>query len=301
MIYQNQDLKKTFKKILQQKIETKKLKLSVVLIGKDFASIKYVQAKSKIANKLGLDFEIFNFLAEIELKQLLSEFENIQKNSDGIIVQLPIPQRLNPVLTKISAQKDVDMLGRNFLQLFEKGFLPPTVGAVDLVLKDILIKDQYKNSTKQKILDLNPSFKNVTVLNYDLIKSILNLSGVKVCLIGQGKLVGKPLLDFFLRAGATVLTVNKSTPNPKQICKLAQIVVSGAGQPNLVDTDWLQSGALVVDAATSESNGALTGDVNKANLPENIILSPSPKGIGPVTVLYLFWNLWYFNVYSNHI
>ena len=128
----------------------------------------------------------------------------------------------------------------------------------------------------------------------------LDLTGRIVAIIGQGKLVGNPLLGYFAARNATIISLNKDTPNKEKLVKLADIVIAASGVPNLVKSHWLCPNAIVIDAATSESGGVLAGDIDKNELEENsnfikqINLCPSPGGIGPLTVLSIFWNLYRF-------
>ena len=121
------------------------------------------------------------------------------------------------------------------------------------------------------------------------------MSSYRIAIIGQGKLVGKPLVKYCLDRGATIIIIDKDTLNPQNLVKDCDIVLSGAGVAKLVNSTWLKSTAIVIDVATSGENGVIVGDVDQSDLLESIYLCPSPKGVGPITVLYLFWNLYCLN------
>jgi methylenetetrahydrofolate dehydrogenase (NADP+)/methenyltetrahydrofolate cyclohydrolase len=99
------------------------------------------------------------------------------------------------------------------------------------------------------------------------------------------------MVRYFMERKATVISMNSSSPEPKDLTGKADIVVCAAGRPKFMDKTWFREGAIVVDASTSESDGQLAGDVDTEDVQDKVILCPSPKGIGPLTVRYIFSNL----------
>ncbi len=277
MLFQNQKLKTELLAFLQSEIPklSKLPVLNIVQIGNNLSSTRYVNLKKKIGLNLGLEVNHLHFEEEFILPKL--SLNTIFDSNQGLIFQLPIPDNFWSMMRSVPYKCDVDMLGDQLEKLWQEGFLPPTVQAVDLVLK-LMMKD--KNLLKDDLSSVE------LILNYQL-----DLSGFKVAVIGQGVLVGKPLIRYLLDRGATILTINKETPNPAELVKLADIVLSGAGVPKLVTSNWLKTNCIVIDVATSNSNGVLVGDVDIENLDESVYLCPSPGGVGPLTVLCLFWNL----------
>ena len=302
MIVLSKKLKSGFKDFLRNKIQQNKIQksLEIIQIGESLASTKYIQIKQKFGLEIGLKVNHHHFSKAFTKKDVLKILDDVKKNKTGLIFQLPVPLEYQNLVLKTPALSDVDLLGSEAYSLLQKGFLPPTIGAIDLVFKEILLK-QIKNIdgflSDSKILDLN---KNQTLkdLNYlenylDFQKFIdykLDLSSYKIAVIGQGLLVGKPMIQYLLDRKATIFSLNKSTLNSQEITKNADIVICGAGSQDLIDDNWLKKTAIVIDASTSESNGKLKGDVNRQKIHEETILSPSPGGIGKLTVLYLFYN-----------
>ncbi len=168
-------------------------------------------------------------------------------------------------------------------------------------------KTEFQKTEPEKLELLTKSLKNLelktelkTELEMEKLFRNLDLTRKTVAIIGQGKLVGSPLLSYFVRRNATIISLNKDSPNKEKLVKLADIVVAASGVPNLVKSSWLSKKAIIIDAATSESNGILVGDIDRhelenaenGNFIQQISLCPSPGGIGPLTVLSIFWNLY---------
>ena len=124
-----------------------------------------------------------------------------------------------------------------------------------------------------------------------MINQKADFTGKVVAIIGQGILVGSPLVKYLLDRNATIISVNKDTPNAKSLTSQADVIFSGAGVAGLVNYNWIKKDAIVIDAATSGIGGEIFGDVDQEGLDQSIYLCPSPKGVGPITVLYIFLNL----------
>jgi methylenetetrahydrofolate dehydrogenase (NADP+) / methenyltetrahydrofolate cyclohydrolase len=273
MLYDNSGIKMQFETYLLEQFQklTTTPTLHIIQVGDDFASSKYISIKQKVGVRLGVNVEFHHFVQSATLAEVYELVQNISTENTGLIYQLPLPDGLSVLADIILPQMDVDLLSIDQEVLWKKGFLPPTIGAIDLTLKDIM---KFTQSDFEQ---------NIT--------SNIDLSGKVVAVIGQGRLVGKPLLRYLGDRGATIISINVDTKNPSKLTLLADIVICGAGSKNLVDASWLQPGAIVIDAATSEDSGSLVGDVDIHNISDDTILSPSPGGVGKLTVLYLFYNL----------
>lgn len=280
MLYSPKNLKAIFRSFLLQKISVSQtLVLNIVTVKPSLASQKYMEIKQKVGSELGIEVKIYKFLENIKSSKIQNILKESQISKEGLIFQLPIPQKFDFLVNSTPIFSDVDLLGNGHLILENLGFLPPTIGAIDLVLKDIL---QQKSSKF-----LNPEKNFDRFLDYQL-----DLTGQLVAIIGQGKLVGTPLLSYFKNRGATIISINKFTHNLNELISKAKIIVSAAGNPNLLSTKNFSSETILIDASTSEVNGSLVGDINFSDLEFSSILCPSPGGIGALTVLYLFYNLY---------
>lgn len=273
MVYNNSNLLESFKKFLLAKtLEIQDLKLEIFLIGEDLASLKYTEKKRNFGNQIGVQVNINKFPLNVSFEEVSQKLKQVKNKSDGIIFQLPVPKILNKLVAKTPLLSDVDFLGDFGDYLWKLGLLPPTVGAIDLVLKEIL------------------GLKNHSYFG-DFVEYNLDLAGKTVCVIGQGVLVGGPLLKYLSLRKASIISVNSSTSDIKELTKKSDILICGAGRPDLIDKTWLNPKAIVIDASTSEAGGILVGDVKPESVYETNILCPSPGGIGKITVHYLFYNL----------
>ncbi len=279
MIFDNSTLKHDFKEYITSQISKLHLKsdvkltLNIIQIGDDFASSKYVGIKYKVGASIGVEVFIHKYLSDINPENVFVDLQLITaKSNTGIIYQLPVPQSFLQMVHQTPIKGDVDLLGSGQWELWRRGFLPPTIGAIDLTLKAM---SGYKRTSDTSSFILHD----------------LDLSGKIVAVIGQGVLVGRPLLQYLVNRNATILSINKDTANPIELVKQADIVICAAGSKNLINDEWLKPSAVVIDAATSEDNGGLVGDVDRESIPDSVLLSPSPGGIGGLTVLYLFYNL----------
>jgi methylenetetrahydrofolate dehydrogenase (NADP+)/methenyltetrahydrofolate cyclohydrolase len=237
--------------------------LAVVLVGNDKASATYVKRKQEAAESIGVKFELHQYPASVSESELIGEIKRIQKqNISGVIVQMPLPKNLDKkvILNQLDPELDVDnlswvslgklMIGDNFL-------IPPAPGAVLEILK---------------------SYK-------------VNLSGKHVVIVGQGDLIGKPLTNILLRMPVTLTTCNKFTKNLSAMTKQADILVTGVGQYNLIRGNMVKKGAVVIDAGVTFRNKKMFGDINFEEVSKVAsIVTPTPGGVGPITVAKLLEN-----------
>ena len=272
MLHLNTALKTEFKDYLRQRFDELDTlpTLNVVQVGEDKVSNKYVGFKQKLAESLGLELKWWKFDAGASVSAVEAVVENIPPQ-DGLIYQLPIPARFDSLVENTHPYLDVDLLGSMYSVLEADNILPPTIGAIDLLLKEILQSENFDLETA--------------------LQQRMNLEGTRVGVVGQGKLVGAPLVRYLLARNATVASVNVDTVSPEELISKCDIVVCAAGSPKLVTKDWLKPEAIVIDAATSEGENALVGDVDLDNVYASNIVCTTPHGVGGITVLYLFYNL----------
>ncbi len=257
---------------LKKEIENIKqpLCLAVILVGKNKISASFVKKKEEAAKKIGVDFKLFNFPASISNRQLRQSLAEIIKRRDihGIIIQLPLPDSLNCqyILDAIPPNKDVDVLSSLSLGNFYTNKLkvsPPVVAAVLKVLNEYDIK----------------------------------MKARQVVIIGSGRLTGKPLLLSLLNQRATVSVLNKFTPSLADYTKRADILISGAGQANIINHNIIKKGAVVIDAGMSVETlhggkSVLKGDIDSRGIEKKAkFFVPSSGGLGPITVAMVMKNL----------
>ena len=260
---------------LKKKKTRERLSLVVVQVGGNPVSLKYVEEKRKVAKELGVTFHFVVLPSNVSQTKFEQQIKKMGKDKkvSGMIVQLPLPRRLNTqrVLDCISIEKDVDVLSSASFSDFVLGtlpILPPTVAAIGLLLK----------------------------------KAKKNLESTKVAVVGVGRLVGLPTALWLVQQGATISLVQKGTRNASQLISKADIVISGVGKPGLITGKMIKRGAVVIDAGTSVEyvrpprSNMIKGDIDFESVSKKAsFLSPVPGGVGPLTVACLFKNLFLLN------
>lgn len=254
-------------KNLKREIKEKRLNLSlaVILVGGSPVSQIFTRQKEKACKFVGIGFRLFNFPSKISISEFKKEIERISNHpaNSGIVIQLPLPQELDSqeVFNIIPSQKDIDVLSEENLGKFYVGnlpVLPPVVGAISYFL------EEYKLSIRAKNL----------------------------VLVGAGRLVGFPLAVWLGRKKATVSVVNKLTKDISSFTGNADILISGAGKPNLITEDMVKKGVVIIDAGTSFNKRKLVGDVDFESVSKKAsYITPVPGGVGPMTVACLLENL----------
>lgn len=240
-------------------------KLAVVLVGEDPASQVYVAFKEKACKKVGFASETYRVRENKTTEDVCGIVAslNADKEVDGILVQLPLPQQIDSkkVIAEIDPLKDVDgltVLNQGFLALNQIGHRPCTPLGVLHMIEHI---------------------------DFDL-------EGKLCAVIGRSNLVGSPLAKMLTHKNATVINIHSRTSNPKELVRQCDLVVVAAGKKNLVDETWIKNGAVVIDVGIHrDENNKLVGDVLFEQVKEKAAsISPVPGGVGPMTIACLLSN-----------
>lgn len=237
-----------------------------LLVGDDPVSASYVRIKGKAAESIGIKFKVVNFPEAVTTEEILNEIENLNRVPlmSGIIVQLPLPSHIDTqvVLDAIDPKLDVDCLG----SLNSKNFYEDT-GSMG-----------YPTALAcMKLLDsLNLDLKNKNIV-----------------VLGRGKLVGLPVTHLLESRGLKVSVVHSQTDNSSEIILNADIIISAIGRGRFLTSSMVKDGVVIIDAGTSEENGAVIGDVDMESIKEKAsFVTPTPGGVGPVTVAMLLGNIY---------
>ncbi|CAM3281720.1 bifunctional 5,10-methylenetetrahydrofolate dehydrogenase/5,10-methenyltetrahydrofolate cyclohydrolase [Aquirufa ecclesiirivi] len=249
--------------------------LVAILVGNNGASETYVANKVKSCEELGFTSTLLRFDPSISEADLLAAVQGVNDNPDmdGLIVQLPLPDHINPdkVMETIHPSKDVD------------GFHPINIGRMAKGLP------AYISATPQGVLDL---------LAYYHIQT----AGKHCVVVGRSQIVGLPLSILMQRnhpqGNCTVTLTHSRTPNLEEICAQGDIVIAALGKPEFIKAAHIKEGAVVIDVgltrvedASKKSGFALKGDVDFADVaPKCSFITPVPKGVGPMTIVSLMKN-----------
>lgn len=242
-------------------------KLVILQVGNDYGSSVYVSNKAKLGKKIGVDVEIKKF-SKISQSNLIKEIESLNKNKNvhGILVQHPLPKNIDEEIISsiIDPLKDVDC------------FHPKNIG---LIFRG--------DESKYNSIPCTP-WGIIEMLKFKDIK----IEGKNAVIIGRSNIVGKPLAILLLKENATVEICHSKTKNIKEITKKADILISAIGIPNYIDKSFIKNGAIIVDVGINRENGSICGDVNfKSCIKKSGLITPVPKGVGPMTLIMLFANL----------
>ncbi len=251
---------------LKKKVDKSELtlKLAVVLVGDDPISEVYIKQKQRACEYVGIDFDLFKFPSEISIADLKIKIGKIAWNPEvaGVVIQLPLPVKfkVQDFLNLIPLEKDVDVLSEAGIAKFYSGnsiVFPPTVCAISQLLAAYNI----------------------------------SLEGKNIVIVGAGRLIGLPLTLWLSKEGATVSVLNKSTEDISFFCEKADVIISGAGKPNLITGKMIKKGAVVVDAGSSSEEGKTVGDIDFESVSKKAsYVTPVPGGVGPMTVACLLKN-----------
>jgi len=241
--------------------------LAVILVGEDPASQIYVRNKKKACVDIGIESDAFSQTLPAETTQqhllgLIAEL-NTDPKVDGILVQMPVPEHIDPevIIEAIDPGKDVD------------GFHPYNVGRL---------------TARMPALRSCTPFGCMKLLE----QTGIDLHGQEAVIVGASNIVGRPMTMELLLAGATVTVAHKFTRNLQQHIERADIVVAAAGKPGLVKGEWIRPGAIVIDVGINRTDdGKLTGDVEFDKAAERAAwITPVPGGVGPMTITMLLTN-----------
>ena len=239
--------------------------LAVVLVGENPASLVYVRNKMRTCTEVGIENIEVRFAADTSEATVLDKIEELNQDErvDGILVQLPLPDHINPtrIIEAIDADKDVDgfhELNAGRLMTGVTGFRPCTPYGVMKMLEAI---------------DCDLTGKNAVV-------------------VGRSNIVGKPLALMLLEKNATVTICHSKTKNLKEVCAAADILVAAVGREGFVTGDMVKPGAVVIDVGINRgADGKLCGDVDTESVKAVAgWITPVPGGVGPMTIAMLMTN-----------
>ncbi|NMP33187.1 bifunctional methylenetetrahydrofolate dehydrogenase/methenyltetrahydrofolate cyclohydrolase FolD [Thalassotalea sp. M1531] len=239
--------------------------LAVILVGSDPASEVYVGSKRRACEEVGFVSKSYDLPATTSEKELLALIDELNNDNsvDGILVQLPLPEGLDPnlVIEHINPKKDVD------------GFHPSNVG------KLALRQPGLRPCTPKGIMELIES-------------TGVRTHGLDAVVVGASNIVGRPMTLELLLAGCTTTTTHRFTKDLEGKVRQADLLVVAVGKPEFIPGDWIKEGAIVIDVGINRlETGKLVGDVefgiakNRADF-----ITPVPGGVGPMTVASLIEN-----------
>jgi methylenetetrahydrofolate dehydrogenase (NADP+) / methenyltetrahydrofolate cyclohydrolase len=227
-------------------------KLAIIRTNPDPIVDSYMKLKQEYGADILVDVDVHT----IEQSEALERITALNADSSvhGIIVQIPLPdpKQTTEILSSVAASKDVDGLAA------QTDFDPATPVAISWLLAGYNIE----------------------------------LAGKHIVIVGQGRLVGRPLTRMWQSSGYDVTTADKSTEDLADLTRQADVLVCATGAAGLIRADMVRGNAIIVDAGVATDSNGLVGDVapDVRELPD-ITITPEKGGVGPLTVCALFENV----------
>ncbi len=241
------------------------VRLDVILVGEDPASVTYVASKERDSQEVGIESRVHRFSAVVTQEELAGLVGRMNEETavSGFFIQLPLPQGLDsmPLISSIIPAKDVD------------GLSPESAGRLAVGLPSLL------PCTPHGVIQL-------------LKRNGIKLSGREAVVVGRSNLVGKPLAQLLLRENATVTLCHSRTRDLSEVTRRADILLVAAGRREMIGAEHVREGAVVVDVGIHrKEEGGLVGDVHFDEVEQRAAwISPVPGGVGPMTRAMLLHN-----------
>lgn len=227
-------------------------KLAIVQCKDDPVINTYVRLKKQYGADILIDVDI-HIVKQANAAALIKKL-NYDKTVHGIIVQLPLidPSQTDDIVNLVAPDKDVDALGQNAT------FDPATPMAIMWLLSGYNVE----------------------------------LNGKHILLIGRGKLVGAPLEKMLKSSDYDVEVIDREATDLSEHTKDADVIITATGSPAILYSDMIKQGAVVVDAGVASESGKTVGDLDpKVYERDDLTITPTKGGVGPLTVAALFENV----------
>jgi methylenetetrahydrofolate dehydrogenase (NADP+) / methenyltetrahydrofolate cyclohydrolase len=232
--------------------------LAIILVGDRPDSELYVSLKEKEAKKVGVDTTLYKMptgALETELEETM-KFLNDDVGTDGILLQLPLPDNFNTdkIISLMSPAKDVDRFHpENFKKLMagDENLLPPVAQVILEVLEDV---------------------------KYDS-------EGRSACIVVNSEIFGQSLAKILELHGALTKIVSPDDDDLSEQTAKADILITAVGKPDLITEEFVKKDAVIIDIGISKEDEKVLGDVNLESVKNKAgFITPVPGGVGPITI-----------------
>lgn len=274
ILINGQKIKENILRRLQSEISQSKIKpgLAVVLVGHNQESELYVRLKEEAARQIGINFHLFKFSQATEEKKIIDEIKKLNNDSsiNGIIVQLPLPLLLNQnkIISAIKLEKDVDGFHWQNRRLLRLGRKPKMEPVLPLAIWRAL--EETGENLSNKVFR--------AVVSSDIFGQTLGeFLKMKLNKLDYQYLVKKVCLDKGL----------------ENFLPEADVVVLVCGCPKMIRKSMIKDKSILIDAGITRIENKIVGDIDRDSVQEKAkYLTPTPGGIGPITVATLLENTW---------
>ena len=240
-------------------------KMVDIQIGENAASDIYIAGKEKAANQVGMDFECIRYSADTDEDEIIKKIKelNNDKSVNGIFIQSPVPNGFDEIklMNTVIPEKDVD--GLTYLN-------------AGMLLNN---KESMISCTPNGIMQILKFYK-------------IDVESKNVVIVGRSNLVGKPLMNLFINANATVTLCHSKTKNLDKITKKADILVAAVGKKHFITRDMVKRNSVIIDVGINRVDGKVYGDVDYDGVKDKVkAITPVPGGVGPMTITMLLYNV----------
>jgi methylenetetrahydrofolate dehydrogenase (NADP+)/methenyltetrahydrofolate cyclohydrolase len=242
--------------------------LASIMVGENPAIEVYIRSQRRASEEVGIEYQLHKFGAEVSEEELASFIDrlNEDRNVNGIILQLPIPQGLEAarrLQERISPEKDVE------------GVSPANMGLI------VYGRPRFTPCTPAAVMELINS-------------TGVDLYGKRATVVGYSEIVGRPIALLLMDKFCTTSVCRSSTSKRGELrdyVERAEILVVAVGKANLIPGDWIAEGAIVIDCGINRVGDKIVGDVDFEGAKERAsFITPVPGGVGPVTTAMLMRN-----------
>lgn len=234
--------------------------LKIILVGTDPSSVLFVRKKQEMAKVLGIEVEIKRFKNQVSQNEIIKTLKNWQKNpANGVMIQLPLPKELDrdKIIAEILPGSDVD--GLRYCAGLKSRFIPPVVLAIE-----------------RSLIEAKVDFESETVT-----------------IVGRGFLVGWPLLQYLTEKYQVNIKIieRKDLLTEPEILQESSIIIGAANEADFIKQAMIPYKSILIDAGCFKKGRKIVGNFNRRAYQRAKKYTPTPGGIGPLTVAYLFSNL----------
>jgi len=241
--------------------------LKNVIIGKDPGSCAYANSQKRVAEKIGIQYDLVTLPFETTQDELASYIEKLNADTSvhGIMIHKPVPEHIDykPLANAIDIKKDlegINVANIGKMLLGDTQLIPCTPAAVMAHIESTGI----------------------------------DLRGKEAVIVGHSEIVGKPLSLLLLERYATVTVCHVATSQAGKLAghvARADVLVVAVGKANLIKGEWIKEGAVVIDVGINPVGDKILGDVEFDSAKNKAAyITPVPGGVGPVTVVMLMKN-----------
>ena len=241
--------------------------LATILVGDDPASAGYVRKKHEACAALGFHSDNVHLPTTTTQQELSAAVHRLNQdpNIHGVLIQHPLPKSLDlaAALLDLAPHKDAD------------GLHPTNIGRLALGLPGPV--------------PATPAGVRAMLIHYRI-----PTAGRYIVVLGRGPTLGRPLSLLLSGRGAgadaAVTLIHSGVADLASHTLRADILVSGVGQPGIVQASMVRPGAVVFSAGICWEGKRLLPDVEETLAEKASWVTPRLGGIGLTTVAMLLRN-----------